>query len=76
MGDFPYMDWLTREYKKRAETSGDWTDYLKVRSSDRLPLVSPQIKNKIKIFKISKHPGIWTNGSLKLCCNRALCHLF
>ena len=30
MGDFPYIDWLTREYKKKAEESGHWTDYLKV----------------------------------------------
>ena len=30
MGDFPYLNWLTREYKKRAEESGHWTDYLKV----------------------------------------------
>ena len=30
MGDFPYLDWLTKEYKKRAEESGHWTDYLKV----------------------------------------------
>ena len=30
MGDFPYLDWLTREYKRRADKSGHWTDYLKV----------------------------------------------
>ena len=30
MGDFPYIDWLALEYKKKAEQSGLWTDYLKV----------------------------------------------
>ena len=30
MGDFPFIDWLTIEYKKKAEQSGHWTDYLKV----------------------------------------------
>ena len=30
MRDFPYIDWLTREYKKRAEESGYWRDYLQV----------------------------------------------
>ena len=33
MGDFPYIDWLTLEYKKKAEQSGHWTDYLKVFAS-------------------------------------------
>ena len=30
MGDFPYVQWLARLYKKNAESSGLWTDYLKV----------------------------------------------
>ena len=30
MGDYPYIDWLTYEYKKQAEKYGHWTDYLKV----------------------------------------------
>ena len=30
MGDFPYLEWLARDYKQRGEKSGLWTDYLKV----------------------------------------------
>ena len=30
MGDFPYIDWLTKGYKENAEKSHDWADYLKV----------------------------------------------
>ena len=30
MGDFPYLEWLARDYKRRGEKSGLWTDYLKV----------------------------------------------
>ena len=30
MGDFPYLEWLARDYKQRGENSGLWTDYLKV----------------------------------------------
>ena len=31
MGDFPYVEWLARLYKKVGEFSGSWTDYVKVR---------------------------------------------
>ena len=30
MGDFPYVEWLARLYKKVGEFSGSWTDYIKV----------------------------------------------
>ena len=30
MGDFPYIEWLARLYKKVGEFSGSWTDYIKV----------------------------------------------
>ena len=30
MGDFPYVDWLARNYKKISEETSHWTDYLKV----------------------------------------------
>ena len=30
MGDFPYLEWLARDYKQRGAKSGLWTDYLKV----------------------------------------------
>ena len=30
MGDFPYLEWLARDYMQRGEKSGLWTDYLKV----------------------------------------------
>ena len=31
-GDFPYLDWLTLQYKEKAKSSesGDWIDCLKV----------------------------------------------
>ena len=30
MGDFLYIEWLARLYKKVGEFSGSWTDYIKV----------------------------------------------
>ena len=27
---FPYIEWLARSYKDKAEATGLWTDYLKV----------------------------------------------
>ena len=33
MGDFPYLEWLARDYQQRGEKSGLWTDYLKVLSA-------------------------------------------
>ena len=30
MGDFPYLEWLTRQYKKRAGESGQWRQCLQV----------------------------------------------
>lgn len=30
MGDFPYAEWLARDYKDRAEVSKNWVDSLKV----------------------------------------------
>ena len=31
MAHFPYLDWLARHYKHKAENCGNWTDYVKVR---------------------------------------------
>ena len=53
MGDFPYIDWLTREYKKKAETSGDWTDYLRVCNKKVPPLqvVVVRVNERLKWLK-------------------------
>ena len=51
MGDFPYIDWLTIEYKKKAEQSGHWTDYLKVFGSETVKLV-PSNVNAIYEFSV------------------------
>ena len=30
MGEFPYIEWLTRLYKTRAEEEGTWRPYVQV----------------------------------------------
>ena len=41
MGDFPYVEWLARLYKKVGEFSGSWTDYYVSKQSANVLQCSP-----------------------------------